>query len=289
MKITGLHMLWTYRCIYQCDHCFVRSGPQKDGTMSLADFQIYLDQARQAGTIESFFFEGGEPFLYYGALLEAVRLTARAGYRVGIVTNAYWAVSEVDALAWLKPLSDSLDLLSISTDRYHSDSDFSQTALNARAAAESLNMDCNLLRVGPPDGKSGEEEGGVRFRGRAADRLVEKAPGYDWRVFTACPDEDLRDPGRVHVDPYGNVHICQGIVIGNMLEKPLKEIIASYRPDDHPVLGPLLKGGPAELAASHGFRLEDSCPDACFLCYRTRDYLRRKYPFCLRPEQVYRD
>ena len=28
MNLTGLHLLLTYRCNYDCDHCFVWSGPQ---------------------------------------------------------------------------------------------------------------------------------------------------------------------------------------------------------------------------------------------------------------------
>ena len=41
----------------------------------------------------------------------------------------------------------------------------------------------------------------------------------------------------------GNLHICQGISIGNLLECPLAKIMSDYDPDDHPIIGPLLVGG----------------------------------------------
>jgi len=33
-----------------------------------------LQEARKTGTVQTVFFEGGEPFLYYPLLLEAVRI-----------------------------------------------------------------------------------------------------------------------------------------------------------------------------------------------------------------------
>ncbi|MFQ6004291.1 MAG: hypothetical protein ACE5OQ_02215, partial [Woeseia sp.] len=34
--LSGLHLLLTYACNYQCDHCFVWGGPWQSGTMTLA-------------------------------------------------------------------------------------------------------------------------------------------------------------------------------------------------------------------------------------------------------------
>jgi pyruvate-formate lyase-activating enzyme len=35
--------------------------------------------------------DGGEPFLYYAALRCGVEMASDAGFRVGVVSNAYWA------------------------------------------------------------------------------------------------------------------------------------------------------------------------------------------------------
>ena len=57
------------------------------------------------------------------------------------------------------------------------------------------------------------------YRGRAAEVLSPRAEKRVWTEFTTCPCEDLREPGRVHVDPYGDVHVCQGIRRGQRLPR----------------------------------------------------------------------
>jgi hypothetical protein len=97
----------------------------------------------------------------------------------------------------------------------------------------------------------------------------------------------LRDPGRVHLDPLGNLHICQGIVLGNLFEKPLTQICAEYDADAHPVCGPLMNGGPVALVAEYGLPHGSDYADACHLCYEARTALRARLPEILRPDQVY--
>ena len=96
-------------------------------------------------------------------------------------------------------------------------------------------------------------------------------------------------PGRVHLDPLGNLHICQGIVIGNLFQRSLKDICASYVPEKHPIVGPLLAGGPAELARRYDLApgAEAAFADACHLCYVTRLDLRQRFPAELGPDQMY--
>jgi hypothetical protein len=125
------------------------------------------------------------------------------------------------------------------------------------------------------------------FRGRAAAMLAEQAPHFPWEQFDACPHEDLREPGRLHVDPWGNLHICQGISLGNLFETPLHAICAAYDPDAHPICGPLLAGGPAELSRRYQAPVEGAYADACHLCYETRRSLRERFPNVLTPDQMY--
>ena len=92
MKLNGLHILLTYQCTYECDHCFVWGSPWQTGTLTLEQIEQILQQAKEAG-VTSIYFEGGEPFLYYAILVKAVRKAADMGFSVGIVSNAYWANS----------------------------------------------------------------------------------------------------------------------------------------------------------------------------------------------------
>jgi hypothetical protein len=124
-------------------------------------------------------------------------------------------------------------------------------------------------------------------RGRAAEKLAMRAHLRHWSLFTECPYEDLREPERVHVDPLGNLHICQGISLGNLFRAPLREICEAYDPDRHPITGLLLNGGPAKLVRHYAVSHEESYADACHLCYQARCALRTRLPEILTPDQMY--
>ena len=112
------------------------------------------------------------------------------------------------------------------------------------------------------------------FRGRAAERLAADASQVPSQGLTECGHEDLASPSRVHVDPFGNLHLCQGLVMGNLSRSRMKEIVAGYQPLSHPVIAPLLQGGPLQLAKEHGLPVRASYADACQLCYESRRALR---------------
>jgi MoaA/NifB/PqqE/SkfB family radical SAM enzyme len=214
---------------------------------------------------------------------------------VGIVSNAYWATDPADALEGLRDLAGLVQDLSVSCDTFHGDAEQERRAENVRQAAARLGIPMDVIRIAPVEdagaaratGQLPAGESGVMFRGRAVELLADRAPRTPWDQFTECPHEDLREPGRVHVDPLGYVHICQGITIGNVFETPLTEICRTYDPDAHPIVGPLLAGGPAGLARRYDVPREDAYADACHLCYRVRAALRPRFPQTLGPDQMY--
>lgn len=293
MKVTGLHLLLTYQCNYECDHCFVWGSPWQSGTMTLEVIDHILQEAQTLDTVSSIYFEGGEPFLFYRALYYGVCRATAMGFDVGLVSNAYWATSRRDAREWLSPLAGLLQDLSLSEDRYHGSAE-ERLVANARAAAVELGIPAGAISVAQPEqeadtavGQLPRAESAVMYRGRAAEKLAERARQRPWRQFTTCPYEDLREPGRVHVDPLGYVHVCQGISLGNMLERPLAEIVAEYDADAHSVTGPLLAGGPVALVRKYDVAHDDHYADACHLCYETRRALRERFPAILGPDQMY--
>ena len=155
-----------------------------------------------------------------------------------------------------------------------------------------LNGQNSLTQTGTKKGASparGEPVtgGGVRFRGRSVEKLVKGLPARWWEVYTECPYEDLRNPKRVHLDAYGNVHLCQGLSMGNMWETPLSELVKSYDGDSHPICAPLARGGPALLAREYGVGHDDRYIDACHFCYLTRLALLDRFPEYLAPRLVY--
>ena len=287
--LSGLHLLLTYQCTFECDHCFVWSGPFQTGTMTLDTVDHILAEAERLGTIEWIYFEGGEAFLYYAILRHGILRAKALGFKVGIVTNAYWANSKDDALEWLRPIAESIDDFSISSDSYHGGNKGYRNPDIARAAARQLDIPVDFISVAEPEatGTLPPGESPVLFRGRAAELLASKVPPTPWQKFTTCPWEDLRNPQRVHVDPFGHLHICQGISIGNLLERPLTEIMAEFQPDEHPIVGPLLEGGPAEIVRRYELAHEDGYADHCHLCYMSRQSLRSRFPDVLAPDQMY--
>ena len=73
--------------------------------MTLAQVRDIYRQAQELGTVEWIYLEGGEPFLYYPIMVQAAREAAVLGFRVGVLSNAYWASTVEDAVEWLlRPL-----------------------------------------------------------------------------------------------------------------------------------------------------------------------------------------
>lgn len=295
MELTGLHILLTYQCTFECQHCFVWGSPQQKGVLNLTQIHAILEQAREVDSMEWIYFEGGEPFLYYPILIRGVQMATAMGFRVGIVSNAYWATTQADALIWLKPFADLIGDLTISSDLYHHSQAKSHLVDNAILAGQQLGFSVNLIEVAQPQdcsaspahGQMPEGQSAVMYRGRAASVLAPQVGQKPWFTFTACPNEDLRNPGRCHVDPFGNLHICQGVSIGNLFERTLKEICDNYDAEAHPICGPLASGGPAALVEQYDLVHAENYADACHLCYRCRESLRALFPAILTPDQMY--
>lgn len=266
--------------------------------MTISQIQTILREAGKIGGIQETYWEGGEPFLFYPVMLEGIRLARNMGLKAGIVSNGYWSTSPEDARLWLEPLSGlGISDLSISDDELHYGEAQDTPAKCALAAAEELGMPTFSLCKAKPEVRqpinpgqekgSPEISGGIKLRGRAVEKFAADLPKMKTEGFNECPYEDLLNPKRVHIDSFGNVMICQGISMGNCWETPLSEIIRTYDAMDHPICGPLLRGGPINLVEVHGLKLQEEYVDECHLCYAARLSLLDTYPEYLAPRQVY--
>ncbi|MFX0139748.1 MAG: radical SAM protein, partial [Candidatus Hodarchaeota archaeon] len=213
--LDGIHFLLTYTCNYECDHCFLYCSPNSKGTFTIAQIKNVLDEATKIGTVSSIYFEGGEPFLYYPLMLEGAKLAKERGFKVGLVTNSYWATCKEDAELWLKPISKlEISDFSISDDLFHFEEKTENLSKYARIAAEKLNLPITSITIDKPEvefemDKNKEKGkpiigGGAMFRGRAVETLTEGLPLRSWEEMNECPYEDLEGLGRIHVDPFGN-------------------------------------------------------------------------------------
>ncbi|MFX0181593.1 MAG: radical SAM protein [Candidatus Hodarchaeota archaeon] len=295
--LTGIHFLLTYQCNFECDHCFLYCSPSSEGTFTLEQLRTVFKELDKIDSINMIYFEGGEPFLFYPLMLEGIRMAREKGYKTGVVTNTYWALSDDDAELWLKPLHKlEISDVSVSNDAFHHGEDKENPATVALRVMKRMGVPGGDICIEEPklDVDKTQEKGepviggGAMFRGRAVEKLInEGLPRKNWKEFNECPHEELEDPGRVHPDPFGNIHLCQGLSIGNMWKTPLSELVRNYNASSHPICGPLLKGGPAQLAREYQVEHEEYYVDACHFCYTTRLALVDKFPEYLTPKQVY--
>ena len=293
--LTGIHFLLTYACNFECDHCFLHCGPTAEGTFTFAQIEKILVDAKKIGTVEWIYFEGGEPFLYYPIMLAGMRRAREMGYKTGLVTNCYWATTAEDAGLWLDPLMTiGIDDLSLSDDAFHH-GEVEETPA-AKAAAEAARRGLPVSRiciekpsVSNPEGERGKPliGGGAVFRGRAAEKLTEGLPVRSPEMMRECLHEELIAPERVHVDAFGHVQVCQGISIGNLRRRAIYEIISEYDAATHPICGPLIQGGPFELARANNLEFQNGFVDECHFCYTVRRMLIDKYREYLAPRSVY--
>ena len=277
----ALHILLTLKCIYKCDHCFLFSGPEQTEVFSQKFLEKVIEEAKNVQELEWICFEGGEPFLYYPLMLQGIKKANSFDLKTALVTNGYWAAAG-DAQLWLQPLKKAgLNSISISIGHFHDghprreNSQNNKSVLSIENAAEELEIDVSWLETKEPYINSqGElESGGVMFRGRAADELTENLPRKSSREFHECPWEDLETPERLHIDPAGRIHICQGIIIGEAGEakdKSLAKLIEDYDPYNHPIIEPLIKGGPRQLAKETNYNADADYVDACHFCFEIR-------------------
>jgi len=297
LELKSVHFLLTYKCDLECEHCFVWGKPQANGVFTLEQIRSILTEAKKLRTVHSFAFEGGEPFLYYPIMVRGVEEAVKNGFHAEVLSNCYWASCQEDATEWLTPIARAKDVeLTLSSDLYHGESWETELVMNAVKAARTLSMKVSILAVkhSNPEAPCSDEIEGAKvglwdlmYKGRASTKLTDKANKKYWREFTKCPYENLTNPERVHVDPFGYVHVCQGISIGNAWEKPFSRIIEEYNPHKNEILEPLISGGPVALVEKFDLPHDEVYADACHLCYVARCMLREKYAEILAPDQMY--
>jgi hypothetical protein len=292
LSLSAIHFLVTYRCIYACDHCFVFGGPEAEGTMTLAQLYDAIDQTADVPSIDTVYFEGGEPTLYWPVVLEAARHARARGLDVGVVTNCHWAESVEDAKVWLAPLEElRIADLSLSSYAYFAEDDKLEERLlrNAVEAALDLGLPMGLLEVGAEakldlPGVCTGDIGEIMYKGRAAVELATERAD----ALTECPHEDFVDSGRAHLGADGELQLCQGISAGNVWRDGLAAVVERYDPHALPVVRELLHGGPLELARAYDVvPARERYADACHLCFETRLALRERFPHVLAPAVCY--
>lgn len=265
-------LLLTYKCNASCEFCYYNCSPEKDGLMPV-DSAIGAWQSLKvlAGDNARVHITGGEPFLYWGRLVEILQEAKRQnlGLLDMVETNGFWAADEGIVKERLKILDElGMHRLKISTDPFHQEYvDIEPVRRLAQIAIEVLGERRVLVRwqeylERPIEMKgllAGERQERYiraindylcRFTGRAAGKLAELVASKPIEVLSSmnCKSNLLATKG-VHIDPFGNVFsgTCSGIIIGNINQSPLENIWQQFHPAQCEFINTLFTSGPFGL------------------------------------------
>ncbi len=294
-------LMLTYKCNCECEFCYYHCGPDKVGLMEVdTALEIWQSLKSLAGEAARIHITGGEPFLYWGRLIEILR--AGKDNNLGpvdmIETNGFWAADERlirDRICTLRDLG--MHRLKISVDPFHQRyvpidtvRRLADTATNILGSTRVLirwqsyldeSLDIAQSSAGEPDRRYVQSlrEHPCRFTGRAAGHLAELVASKTIEQISRrdCSHSFLGAKG-VHVDPLGNVFsgTCSGIIVGNVIREPLANIWKGFDPSRRQVIADLFGKGPAGLLDrpdAQDYRRLRRYAGKCHLCTDIRQHL----------------
>jgi MoaA/NifB/PqqE/SkfB family radical SAM enzyme len=283
----------TDECEINCPVCST-TPPQKAEKMSRTEILGCVAQVAQLSSLWAIHFAGGEPFLLFDDLVEAIRTTNSRGLKTIITTQAFWARSPGEARERIEALSEAgLTCLLIHTDRFHQPHVPLARIVNVVTAARAAGT---LVYLFSTIGR-GEETPGTILR-RLAEEFVglgiitrpllpvgrakkEVLTAEDLLTTSEVPTVPCPDPipRRLTVDVDGSVYPCFSpagrtppLRMGNLHQRPILEIV-TY-PDSALLLAILREHGPSwflPALADAGIVLPgqngSGYVNVCHLCY----------------------
>lgn len=259
----------TYKCTVACPHCIVEAGPHRTEEMRLEHAMDWVGQVRGYGdgSTQVIALTGGEPFYNMEHLSQISSYCRSLDFIVSVMTNAFWATSEAEALQILSQLP-AIQVVGISTDVYHQQAIPFEHIKNALAAVRELGRMYNIVictdsKENPDYLKTvaqlealGEAEN-IRVAITLPVGRAQKAEGLNYSMspepaVSACPVASSPV-----LFPNGNVIACIGplltlppehpLFLGNLFREPLATILE--RAELNPILHAIRVWGPHKLVA----------------------------------------
>ncbi|MDZ7373485.1 MAG: radical SAM protein [candidate division KSB1 bacterium] len=251
LPLQSLGIILSYQCTNRCRHCLYSCSPRAREWMTIETLEAICDQlVHYRPTLRSIHLAGGEPFLRFDFLVQAVEMLNR--YRLPLAyveTNAYWATSDQVARRKLEALRKAgLRAILISVSPFHAEFiPFERTERAIRIAEEvfgpwgvllftaefyhhlkSLGLHGKLpfeeyRKLVPPVWLAGQIRSHYQFvpNGRGVFQLQDLFPALPARTFLSCScRNELSYPNHVHIDLYGNYigGLCAGISVGKAFD-----------------------------------------------------------------------
>jgi hypothetical protein len=312
LVISGITWILSYRCNLNCRHCFFDvDGPLQ--TLDPAMARKALASLSQPEPLAWQHVSGGEPLLFEEELHRLLEVIQASGSTtLGIATNGFWGDSPQRAKQTVEQLKQrGVNGVCLSADDYHQQHiplEYIHTAAE-QVFAQGLGKHSFVVRCY----SEGEELAiesepfaiplapiPVRKIGKGSSPSLgtlsgheQGLPGSPCRSLCCCLGETSPfKPQMVWIDPYGNVMICYGLIIGNLNADSLGDILDNYSVSQASLLDALAEEGPIGL---YRLALEVGCPpegpfaDECDLCWQARYALRGSFPDILGPDECYPD
>jgi len=118
--MSNIGLVMTYKCQIACPHCIIEAGPHRSEEVSIDDAFKWIQQIAEYknGRIKVLALTGGEPFYDVNKLKSVSDFAESCGLLVSVVTNAFWASTEEEAIKVLRRVP-AIKMISFSTDQYH--------------------------------------------------------------------------------------------------------------------------------------------------------------------------
>lgn len=311
-------LLFTYRCTIACKHCLFNCGPDKPSVhTSLGDALEYLHQLHATDRV--IHIAGGEAMMFYPQLLEICRAASKEGVAPHFIeTNASFATDDRLTRDRLLELQDAgVRGLLISSDPYHQQfcardryHRCFNTAVEVFGRRNVAGADLSLDQLADLESMSRDSERLAAYTIEHPPMLVGRAGDALSRHFPDRPVEELLDSmwhggggsidcrrefdpetmWEIHIDPYGNIQTCCGIIVGSAKETPLPDLMSTGFLGRSPVVDAVFTGGPRallDLAVSLGYEPRPGYPQKCGLCWEVRRFLRTHFPGSIGPDEIY--
>lgn len=266
LRNIGLFM--TYRCQVACPHCIIEAGPERTEEMLIEDMFDWIRQiaSYRDGHVKVLSLTGGEPFFNVPVLKSVSDYAASYGLFVSVVTNAYWASTEKEAIRLLENLP-AIQMISISADKYHQKFIPFSRVKNAIAAAEVHNIPYTI-GVCTENEADRAYQAIIRKLHQATDgeriltavtfragRALQKNGNCNYETSTIPPTSACASGSSPIIFPNGRVTACIGpiidltsshpLVLGNLKEETLAAILD--RSESNPILHAIRIWGPKSL------------------------------------------
>lgn len=309
--IRRVEYLVTKRCTGWCQHCSVMTG-DRNPDHSYRDLTAVLAASAHlyaAFPVSSMMVYGGEPLLYLDNVVQLFRFACESGVsRRELITNGYFSRDFRKIASSVVRLAQSgMTHAYVSVDAFHQPriplaqvEEFLSTLLLQGSGQVFLHPSWVVGR--DHDNEYNQrtesivcqlvERHGVRVSdgnniipaGRFRHSLCEYYPRFPELPPQKCRDIPYANApdrvGSLRFLPNGDVHICRGVILGNIFEAELPRMLQAYEPLTDPALAAIVSDGAQGIltlaAKDHVMIDPEDYYGRCDLCAATLSALRRR-------------